>query len=230
MKKLSKKFFLLFFLLFPLFSHADDCWWYGSIGAGRLEVYGLTISKTEQNLLGSPGVKGSSTVSNQSTYKEIMVGRCFNRYFAGELAYIDGISASTETDIRSVDVGVKVIQGFPIDFGNISGNLVARRTANVSATQLSLLGKLPLTNSVSLFGRIGVFHYTLDTTTEIHIPNQYNVYLASTASETGDVLMASGGVDMLLLFINNRLSVRGEFTKSGNVRIAAIGLIYRFKK
>lgn len=217
-------FVLIAVLLVPLCAQAEVNW-YGGVGAGVMIVDGIKPSSVENRISATPGVVSASSIEDRTRYKSFSLGRCFNENFCIEGAYLWGAHFSTSLAIKNVDVGIVIISGTPIDFGVLPANLVLQREADVSATQLSVLWKVPVSDYVDVFGRVGLYDYNLKTTAKILLPGT-SIFLAEEIEETGTLPMASIGFDARLL---KKLAVRVEGQKTGTVSILSILFVYEIK-
>lgn len=212
-------------LLMPLFAHAEVTWT-GAVGAGSMYVLdGIKPSSVENQISSTPGVISTSSVDDKTTYKSFSLGRCWNENFCMEGAYLWGANFNTSLAINNVGVGVVSVGGSPIDFGTLPSNLVLRREAYVSATQLSALWKVPVSDYVDVFGRAGFYNYSIKTTAKILLPGT-TIFLAEESEERGTVPMASIGFDAKLM---KKVIVRIEGQKTGVVSIFSVLFVYNIK-
>lgn len=211
-------------LLMPLCAHAEVNWT-GGVGAGVMYVEGIKPSSVENRISATPGVVSTSNIEDRTRYKSFSLGRCFNENFCIEGAYLWGAHFSTSLSINNVGVGVVNISGTPIDFGILPANLVLQREADISATQLSALWKVPVSDYVDAFGRVGLYDYNLKTTAKILLPGT-SIFLAEEIEEMGTLPMASIGFDAKLW---KKLAVRVEGQKTGTVSILSMLFVYEIK-
>lgn len=211
-------------LLMPLCAHAEVNW-YGGVGAGVMIVGGIKPSSVENRISATPGVVSTSNIENRTRYKSFSLGRCFNENFCLEGSYLWGAHFGTSLAIKNVGVGVVNISGTPIDFGILPTNLVLQREADISATELSALWKVPVGEYVDVFGRVGLYGYNLKTTAKILLPGT-SIFLAEEIEETGTLPTASIGFDAKLW---KKLAVRVEGQKTGKVSIFSLLFVYEIK-
>lgn len=222
---MKRYFVFVLVLLMPLFANAEVTWT-GGVGAGQMIVLdGIKPSSFENQVSALPGVMSTSSVEDKATYKSFSLGRCWNENFCVEGAYLWGANFNTSLTINNVGVGVVNVGGSPIDFGTLPSNLVLRREADVSATQLSALWKVPVSDYVDVFGRAGLYNYNIKTTAKILLPGT-SIFLAEESEERGTVPMASIGFDANFL---KKLTVRVEGQKTGAVSILSILFVYKIK-
>jgi OOP family OmpA-OmpF porin len=99
--------------------------------------------------VGSTSVDRTSRLNDSDISFKIFAGYSFNKFFAVELAYLDGGTAK-----RSEAFGFPGITSQPPSFKTeIENKLV----------NLSAVGNLPLTESFSLFGKLGYAYIDTDT-------------------------------------------------------------------
>lgn len=210
-------------LLIPLYANAEVNW-YGGVGAGLMQVDGIKPSSVEKKISSIPGVMSTSSIEDRTKYKSFSIGRCFNENFCMEGAYLWGAHFSTSLAINNVAVGVVNISGYPVDFGIVPVNINLRREADVSATQLSALWKVPASDYVDMFGRVGAYYYNIKVTAKILLPST-RIFLAEESEETGTAGMASVGFDAKL----GKITARLEGQKTGKISIYSFLFVYKIK-
>lgn len=212
-------------LLIPLFARAEVTWTVG-VGPGVMYVLdGIKPSSFENQISAIPGVVSTYSVEDKATYKSFSLGRCWNENFCMEGAYLWDAQFSTITGINNVGVGVVNVGGSPIDFGALPTNIILKREAEVSATQLSALWKVPVSDYVDAFGRAGLYNYSIKTTAKILLPGT-SIFLAEENEDRGTVPMASIGFDTRFM---KKITVRIEGQKTGVVSIFSILFVYKIK-
>ncbi|KKT38265.1 MAG: hypothetical protein UW27_C0003G0013 [Parcubacteria group bacterium GW2011_GWA1_44_13] len=212
-------------LLMPLLASAEVTWT-GGVGAGQMIVLdGIKQSSTEKQIASIPGVMSSESIEDKTTYKSFSLGRCWNENFCVEGAYLWGAHFGTNLAINNVGVGVVNVGGSQIDFGTLPANLTMRREADVSAAQLSALWKVPVSDYVDVFGRVGLYDYNVKTTAKILLPGT-SIFLAEESEDRGTVPMASIGFDANFL---KKLTIRVEGQKTGVVSIFSVLFVYKIK-
>lgn len=220
-----KRYLVFVFVLLIPFSAFAEVNWYGGVGAGVMIVEGIKPSSMEDRISKTPGVVNSSSVEDKTRYKSFSIGRCFNENFCIEGGYLWGAHFSTSLAINNVNVGVVNISGSPIDFGTLPVNLVLQREADVSATQLSAMWKVPVSDYVDVFGRVGLYDYNVKTTAKILLPGT-SIFLAEESEISGTAGMASIGFDAKPL---QKITVRVEGQKTGKVSILSVLFVYKIK-
>ena len=207
----------------PLSSYAEKSW-YGGVGAGFMVVHGINPSPTEKEIVNTAGVVSNSSIENKSTYKSFAIGHCFeDSHFCAEGAYLWGGEFNTETTVNNYNPETLNLLGTQVNFTNQPVNLTVRREAIVSATQASLIGKLPVNEFLGVFGRVGIYNYRIHTTIKILLPQ--NLYLAEESEDVGTIPMVSIGADIKP---TKRLSLRFEGQKTGRVTIGSVSIIWQF--
>lgn len=221
-----KRIFVFAVVLFmPLFANAEVTWT-GGIGVGQMIVLdGIKQSNAEKQIASIPGVMSSESIEDKTTYKSFSLGRCWNENFCVEGAYLWGAHFGRNLVVHNVGVGVINVGGSQIDFGTLPANLTMRREADVSAAQLSALWKVPVSDYVDVFGRVGLYDYTVKTTAKILLPGT-SIFLAEESEDRGTVPMASIGFDAKLL---KKVTVRIEGQKTGVVSIFSVLFVYKIK-
>lgn len=212
-------------LLMPLFARAEVTWT-GGVGAGQMIVLdGIKQSNTEKQIASIPGVMSSESIEDKTTYKAFSLGRCWNENFCVEGAHLWGAHFGKSLAISNVGVGVINVGGSLVDFGTLPANLTMRREADVSATQLSALWKVPVSDYVDVFGRAGIYDYSVKTTAKILLPGT-SIFLAEESEDRGTVPMASIGFDAKFL---KKATIRVEGQKTGVVSIFSVLFVYKIK-
>lgn len=212
-------------LFLPLFAHAEATWT-GSIGAGQMIVLdGIKQSNMEKQIMSIQGVTKSESIRDKTTYKSLGIGRCWNENFCVEVAYLWGARFNTNLVIKNIGVGVVDIGGSPVDFGTLPTNITILREGDISATQLSALWKIPASDYIDVFGRVGLYEYNVKTTAKILLPCT-SIFLAKESNERGIAPMASIGLDANFL---KKATIRVEGQKTGVASIFSVLLVYRIK-
>lgn len=217
-----KYFLIVLLLIVPFCAQAEDDW-YGSVGGGVMIVHGIKPSKLEREIMSTPGVASSTSIENKSTYKSIALGHCFNDHVCLEGAYIWDAVFSTNLAISNINVGTIIIQGIPVNVGNLPADINLHREGSVSAVQISVLGKIAVSDRVDIFCRAGFYEYRVKITAKILLPQ--NLFLAKETEEIGTVPMASFGFDAKPF---KKVHLRFEGQKTGAVSIESIALLYKF--
>jgi OOP family OmpA-OmpF porin len=101
--------------------------------------------------IGSTSVDGAGPVDDSDTSFKIFGGYAFNRFLALELSYLDGGTAKESADL--------LFPGMPrlSIFDEVENKIV----------NLSVLGNLPLTQSLSLFGKLGYAYIDTESKTSV---------------------------------------------------------------
>lgn len=209
-------------LFMPVFAYAESGL-YSIAGVGAVTVRGLKPSSIEQQIMNTPGVASSENITDKSTFKLLGVGHCFNRYVCLEGAYIWDIHLSTNLAVKNPNTGIVVVNGTLVNLNSLPSTITFRREADVSATQLSVLGKIPVTDWADILCRVGAYQYRMKATAKLFLPQ--NIFLAEEFNETGTVPMASLGVDIRYV---KKAALRIEGLKIGRVSLGSVLLTYDF--
>src|SRR5262245_53584644 len=132
--------------------------------AAGLSMTATTATADELNGLyagigiGSTAVKDSGGLDDSDMSFKIFAGYSFNQYFAIELAYLDGGSARQS-------VSFLFPEGRP-------SSASLKTKVDTELLNLSVIGNLPLTESFSLFGKLGYARIETDTQLSFTFDNQ----------------------------------------------------------
>lgn len=141
---------LLLALCAPLTAKAADCYFLLGYGSGQFSR--AYTEKLEDKLLGSRYIDGAYTINSRSQPYQLGGGCNLGRYAAVEADYFQGYRHEVVTTaalcVNALGERVCTKPG------------LLRRTASLEGWELSLLGKYPLTERVSLTGRLGVLSGT----------------------------------------------------------------------
>ncbi|HAS84626.1 MAG TPA: hypothetical protein DCS23_00925 [Candidatus Yonathbacteria bacterium] len=212
-------------LLLPMHVHAEAIWT-GSIGVGQMAVLNtFRQSDTEKQISNATGIINNSDIKNKTTYKSLALGRCWNEIFCIEAAYLWGARFSKSLSINNTGIGVINVNGSAVNFNALPANIFVRQDADVTASQLSALLKLPASDYVDIFGRVGFYEYNVKTTTRILLPDT-STFLADESKYRGTTPMISVGVDAKF---PNKISLRFEGQRTGAFSIFSAILVYEFK-
>lgn len=199
--------------LVPLCGHAESNdngkGFYGSVGVGMFEYKGIKPLRQEEELAALSGVESSSSIKDRSSFKFLGLGYCFNQYFCGEGSYTWGITAETNFIASHTDVPFTIS---------------ARREASLTAYQLSVLGKLPITKNVDIFARVGMYKYKIEATGKLTFSPGFTLLLQD-ETMTDTTPTASLGVDWKPF---EKVGFRVEGTKIGKITMGSVGLTYNF--
>lgn len=201
--------------------YAQDQGFYmgGGIGKSKANNAG---SCADLNTVFLPGFSCSS--NDTSTGWKLFAGYQFNRYIAAEAGYVDlgdfKISAS----------------------GNFAGPLppgpgTASGSDKASGFSFDVVGTLPIDERFGLIGRIGLFAWSLDATTNVAQTNVINPASASQSDKpTGTSVDFGVGVKY---DFNKDIGVRAEFqrfqsigndtTGKSDIDLISASILYRFK-
>ena len=108
--------------------------------------------------IGSTSIDDGLGLDDRDTSFKVFAGYSFNKYFAVELAYLDGGTGRQSDAFFSADV-------FPSD-SSIDAKV------DTKLLNLSVIGQLPVTESFSLFGKLGYARIDLDTKVSLRFGNQ----------------------------------------------------------
>lgn len=140
------RFFFILVLWFPFAAAAGEC--YFTVGYGTGEYRRDYTEKFEDRILGSDYIEGSYVTNRRSHPYQIGGGCDLGRYAAVEVDYFQGLRTEvTTTFAPCVDVLSAHVCSPPI---------LMRRVATLEGWELSLLGKLPVSERWSITGRLGV--------------------------------------------------------------------------
>ncbi|HTD06119.1 outer membrane beta-barrel protein [Undibacterium sp.] len=192
------------------YAAADDAGWYGGANVGRSKAK-IDDTRISSALLGDGFATSSINDDNRGTGYKLFGGYQFNRNFAVEGGYFDlgkfGFTATT------------------LPPGSLTGNIKLR------GLNLDTVGILPLTESLSVFGRLGVNyaeardHFT--GTGFINVPTP-----AASKREANYKF----GLGLQYAFTEalgmrveaERYRVNDAVGNKGDVDMLSVGLIYRF--
>lgn len=220
---MKKVLIVLLFMAVSFSVQADDGW-YASVGGGVMKVYGIKPSRFEQNVIGIPGVTSSSEVKERTTYKSVALGRCFSDYWCLEGGYLWDGHFNTSLKVSNLNpLGTPVFSGIPVNLGALPTSLTLQREADVSAVQLSVIGKVPTSDWFELFGRFGAYGYRLKTTAKILVPGQ-TIFLAEESTTKGFAPVASVGFTART---SKFFKLRFEGQKTGPVSIVSLAFVYQ---
>lgn len=210
------------FMLSPLASWADGES-YGSVGVGTMSVHGISPSNIERQIAKYAGPFSSSSIKDRSRYNAFSLGHCVNEYWCIEGSYIQGAEFNTSTIITNPFTGTINVGGTVVNLSSLPASITVRQEATVSAGQLSILGKVPVTDWFELFCRVGAYDYRIKVIQKILLPQ--NIFLAEEGELTGVVPMASIGFNAKTA---KNFGLRFEGTKTGKVDIVSFSLFYRW--
>jgi hypothetical protein len=146
-------------------------------------------------------------VDGYATGYKAFFGGNFNPYFGIEAAYID--AGSTSAAVYDLNTGVS-----------------AYAESTVAAAQVSLLGKIPLSQHFGLFGRVDGIYWRADASAAASDP--YGNAISYSGYETGTGFGWGAGGEASL----GHFAVRAEFEESSinsyTYRLISGSLIYRY--
>ena len=212
-------------LLFSLHAIAEEDW-YGTLGAGMMIVHGIKNSSTEQKIIDNSHVVSDASLDNKSTYESFMIGHCVNYHICVEGGYLWGAHFSKIITVKSIKGGTVDIGGIPVTLADQSVGLTLQREADVSAVQLSVLGKYAVTDWLDIFGRLGAYRYQIKTIAKIPLPQ--NLFLGEVEDMRGTTGMASLGAYVKFSKEKKGLTIRLEGQTAGKVSIGSLSLVYQF--
>ncbi len=215
---------ILFFI--SLSAVAEEENWYGTVGAGMMVVQGIKNSHTEDKILQSSRFVSDSSLDNKSIYESFMVGHCVRYNVCIEGGYLWGARFSKTINVKSINGGTVDIGGTPVTLADQSIGLSLLREAEVSAYQLSVLGKYAVSDWIDIFGRVGAYRYQIKTTAKI--PLSQNLFLSQEEEMRGTTGMASLGADVKFSKETKGLTIRLEGQTAGKVSIGSLSLVYQF--
>lgn len=180
---------LLFATALPSIVQASD--YTGGYGAFALGVssYGNSTNDERdlESQLAAQGIQANATVNDNPAGFTLGAGYRFNRYFALEANYVDLGTATADVDVVS-----------PAVF-----NL--KEDAHATGETLDAIGSIPVSQRVSLFGKLGLFDYSFKETlsSSVAIP-------LSNASASGSTYDLGMGVE---ISFTDRLGLRAGLTQ-----------------
>lgn len=196
-------------MVVPYHSYAATEGVYVTAGISSFKLDNLTPSYLERNVLNIPNTIARFTSENKSTNNELGVGYCMNKYFCAEMSYTHGITIKTSTKVTSLNNNPIDFSGTTINLngtsyvvpsgvlGNQNTTISLDRDGEASALRYSLSGEYPLSERISILGRIGVYHWRATIVDKISVDNS-GVYLSFNEYQKGKDPMASIGVNLKL--------------------------------
>ncbi|MGA9851791.1 MAG: outer membrane beta-barrel protein [Gammaproteobacteria bacterium] len=155
---MKRKWYLLGFLFqsvigLPLAAIAAPNGWYGTFTAG-VSSYGNSQNdeKNIESQLAHYGIQSVASVNDNPAGLGLGVGYRFNDYFALEGNYMDLGTATATINVTSPPI------------------FTIKEDIRAKGETLDFLGFIPVSQSVQLFGKLGVFDYSLDETLNSNIP------------------------------------------------------------
>ena len=199
----------LAFGISPLAMAVDDAWYVGAnVGQSRAKIDDPRISTS---LLGSGFASSTIVDDDDSTGFKLFGGYQFNRNFALEGGYFDlgkfGFKATT------------------VPAGTLDGRLRLR------GVNLDLVGRLPVSEKFSVFGRVGVNY--ADTRDNFSSTGAVRVLNPNPRKHDANIKFGAG----LQYDFTEALSMRAEAERyrindavgnKGDVDLFSVGLVYRF--
>ena len=128
---------------------AADSNWYAGVGIGSAEV-DISSSRAGERLLGDGATGVNTSLDNDDTSYKITVGYDYSKNFAVEAAYVN--FGDFNLDANETGIANPLIGSFDADTDGIS---------------IAVVGKLPLSNNVSLLGKVGAYYWNSDTDTSV---------------------------------------------------------------
>lgn len=133
-------------------------------------------------------------------------------YFGGSLGYIsDDNFCSGQSNCDDSDMGWKLFAGydyservaFEVGYNSLGSFASSTSKSEVSGFEFAALGKMPLNDQISLFGKAGLFKWTADNTT---------------GKRSAADFMFGAGVDYKM---NDNMSLRGEWERFNDIETKA---------
>ena len=189
---------------------AQDPYWYLGAGAGQSKAT-FDQSRIANSLQGVGATMTSITESNRSTNYKLFGGYQMNRYWGLEAGYFD--------------LGTFDFKAQTAPPGSLTGEIKLR------GLNLDVVGRMPLTEKFSVFGRVGA-HYT-ETRDTFTGSGAVNVTNANPSKTEWNPKIGLG----LEYSLTQALALRGEVERyrvndavgnTGDIDAATIALVYRF--
>ncbi|MGH8370348.1 MAG: outer membrane beta-barrel protein [Gammaproteobacteria bacterium] len=142
---------------------------YGDVALG-VGAYGNSKNDAAdlQSQLSQEGILSNVTVEDGTIGATLGLGYRFDRYVALEVDYVDLGTATATVDVYSPSVAT------------------FKQDNQATGETLDLIGFIPLTQRISLFGKVGAFSYTLKETLHSSIPLLVgNLSYSATTTEFG---------------------------------------------
>jgi len=189
--------------------------WYAGASVGKSDITFDNAAQSDQFLdLGFPNP--GTVSSTRDTGYRVFGGYQLHKYIAVEAGYVDLGKFDFRTDVSPPP-------------GSLSGS------TRISGFELSALGLLPIGDKVTAFARVGAL--AGETKTAYTGTGSIQVLIGGETQKRSSTQLVYGAG--LSYAINNRLAVRGEwskYTKLGNVltggqtdaNLYSLGLVYRF--
>jgi OOP family OmpA-OmpF porin len=131
----------------------NESGWYGAASLG-VSSYGNSQDDENdlESELAAQSIQSTATVNDNPAGFMLGLGYQFNHYLAVEGSYVDLGQATANVAVTSPAV------------------VSIEEDAQATGESLDLLGLLPVSERVRLFGRLGVFNYSLDETLSSSVP------------------------------------------------------------
>jgi OOP family OmpA-OmpF porin len=217
MNKLYSIFLLLGLAVFAGSASAANNGWYVGVDLGQSNYAQIQPNVTElSQTLTDEGFPNTPSSNNTPTAWDLDVGYQFDRYFAVEGGYTDFGSATADINSTTVPVSEHI-------------------DIHAKGETLFAVGILPVSDSFSFFGKLGLLAYSQDFTGNVSgtgIPTQ--VLPNSSDSGTTPAIGVGANWD-----INNRFGLRLGFTRfhavgnanntgEGTIDFSYLGLVVHF--
>lgn len=216
-----KHLILVLLFIVPFCAHGDDgeSGWYGTLGVGTMTFKGINPSKIVNN----PHFSSSTTEQNKTNFGSVALGYNFCEYFAVEGAYLTGAKFSISTQVQGVDVGTFDFAGTKISTGAMPAKFTVLREAELTAVQLSVIGKLPVTSWLTAFVRGGILEYDAETKESILLPQ--NLRLSEEGRKKGRIPMFTLGVIVKPM---KDFNVTIEGVSANGSTLGLVSAVYKF--
>jgi len=199
--------------------------WYFVLGNGVINIMdGIRPSSSERRIMKNTRLTSSRSADSKSTYRSLGIGHCLSKHVCLEAAYLWGAQFRTSITVSNLNLDGLNVKGIPVSLGNLHLNTTVEQIADVSLTQLSILGKYSLTESVDTFGRVGFYQYKINETARI--PLHGDISLSEESVETGSIPTMSIGFDFKPI---KKVNVRLEGQKIGPVMMYSGAIVYKFE-
>lgn len=176
-------------------SAADTGWYAGvDLGQSKYDVMSTTVTEISQGLA-EEGLPNTSTESDTATAYGVDVGYQFFKYFAVEGGYVDFGSSTGDINITLTPPGN------------------AHVSLHAKGETLYGVGILPVSDQFSLFGKLGVLHYSQDANGSVSVAGVGSMSIPK-ASDNGNTTGIGVGANWA---INDQFGLRLGFTRFHSV-------------
>ncbi len=188
MKKIKFKNPLIFCILWLYASFACAGSWYIGAGAGNssFHYYEDFIADNQSDLDDInqiAGVNASASSDDSDTAIKLFGGYDFNKYFSVEAGYTDLGESSYSFSLTD-------------STGPVTDRIYLNSTYGISGFHSAAIGKIPLSELVSLTARLGIYVWKVDTDESIRIEGTVSSQASDSSSDDGTDLFYGIGLNV----------------------------------